>query len=261
MTQLEQNTTKITRPSILLLMTEIGRAAMEFGMFQATKSYISKRTKGDGHPVLVLPGFMVGDTSTQVLRQFLLKKGYMPHTWNLGRNYGGDEFPYLINDRVEEIYQEHQQKVSIVGWSLGGLYARIAAQSMPEKIRQVIMLGSPFMGLTEPNNVEWIYQLLNNGKKVEEVDATFLDILPKPPKVPSTAIYTKEDGIVSWKVCMEKEINNIRQNIQVRGSHCGLSFNPTVLRIIADRLKYSEKNWKKFTPKNKYVGTFLYPKN
>ena len=113
---------------------------------------------------------------------------------------------------------------------------------LAEIVRQVITLGTPFGGLAEPNNAEWIYRLINGGQKVKNVNSSFLEDLPNPTPVPTTSIYSKEDGIVPWNLCMEAVEDNIHQNIQVRGSHIGMGVNSSVLSIISDRLKLTKEN-------------------
>lgn len=249
----------IKRPSILLLATEIYRGVSELSTYYATSSYLKEKTQqGDGHPVLVLPGFMASDTSTNILRKFLQEKGYTPYPWELGRNFGHEKYWYDVIDRFLAIHKETEQPVSIIGWSLGGVFARNIARLHPDKIRQIITLGSPFAGIKKPNNASWLYRVIAN-EKVEDIEHDFLLHLPKPLTVPTTSIFTKADGIVSWKTCIEHELNETSQNIQVRGSHIGLGVNPTVLKLIANRLQYSKDNWKKFVPKSRIERTMFYP--
>lgn len=256
---MDNNLDNIMRPSLNLLLTEGGRAMSEYGWYLSLQRYLVQKKKGDGHPVLVMPGFLASDKSTAVLRNFLKEIGYQPLTWDLGTNLGEDEKVQKVGEKLGRVYEETGRKVSIIGWSLGGVYAREIAKEIPQLIRQVITLGSPFANITAPNNTAWIYNMIAKDRGVADLDPEMLTELPKPPPVPTTAIYTKEDGIVSWKVCLEREPSETRQNIQVRGSHVGLGFNPAVLSLIADRLQYSKENWVKFKPKNKYESTFLYP--
>ena len=149
--------------------------------------------------------------------------------------------------------------MSIIGWSLGGVFAREIAKRKPKLIRQIITLGSPFNGITMPNNAMWLYELLTDGRGTEDVDPDLLKELPKPAPVPTTAIYSKEDGVVPWETCLEDVEDELHQNIQVRGSHLGLGVNPAVLEIIKDRLMLSEKNWTHFVPSNKIEDKLFYP--
>ncbi|MES2797238.1 MAG: alpha/beta fold hydrolase [Bacteroidota bacterium] len=249
----------IKRPSILWLLSEPGRAILELGLTIPISNLLSKQKSGDGHPVMVLPGFMSSARSTKILRKFISNLGYDVYDWGLGRNVGKIDFMVLLLERIEEIHQKTGQQISLVGWSLGGIFARQVAKERPELIRQVITLGTPFGGLAEPNNAEWIYRLINGGQKVKNVNSSFLDDLPHPTPVPTTSIYSKEDGIVPWNLCMEAVEDTIHQNIQVRGSHIGMGVNSSVFSIISDRLKLSKENWQKFSSNGFLNRKIFYP--
>ncbi len=250
---------KKKRPSLFWLATEAGRAITELGISIPFRSLYRNEFQGDGHPVLVLPGFMASDTSTAPLRKFIDRLGYNAYGWELGRNYGRLQFLEAMMAKVDELHEEYGQKVSLIGWSLGGVYARQVAKEKSDKIRQVITLGSPFRGITRPNNATWIYNMLPGNKRIVKLDPILLEDLPLPAPLPTTAIYTKEDGIVPWEVCLEEEEDHIHQNIQVRGSHLGLGVNPSVLTIIADRLQYREENWEHFKAQNLFKDLLFYP--
>ncbi len=177
----------------------------------------------------------------------------------MGRNKAKLETLYQLLDKLEDIYDEHGQEVTIIGWSLGGVYARQIAKEKPDMVRQVITLGSPFRGISEPNNATWLYNFISNGKRVIDLDPELLIDIPKPAPVPTTAIYTKEDGVVPWEVCMEEVEDDTHQNIQVRGSHIGLGVNATVLNIIADRLMYYKEEWVHFEPHSAVEDLLFYP--
>jgi pimeloyl-ACP methyl ester carboxylesterase len=251
--------TGIVRPSKFLLFSEPGRALSELGFYFLNSPFLKRKYRGDGHPVLVLPGFLTSDSSTGILRNFLRDINYTPHGWGLGRNIGGRQFIDPLFDLVTKLFREHNEQVSLIGWSLGGVYARQIAKAFPEGVRQVITLGSPFGGIHEPNNAIWIYNRISEEGGIEEVEPELIEDLSNPPPVPTTAIYTKGDGIVSWKVCVEKEENSFIQNIQVHGSHCGLGVSVPVLHIIADRLIYDQNTWIPFEPKGKFEKMFYYP--
>lgn len=233
---------KSTKPSLFWFLTEGGRASIEYGFNIPYYLFNKHKNSGDGHPVLVFPGFMTTDYSTRPLRRFLTKCGYTAYGWELGRNYAKEEFLDELVFKVEELYLEHKKKISLVGWSLGGIYARQVAKERPHLIRQITTLGSPFKAVHKPNNAQWMYNILTNGEGVKGVDPELLADIPMAAPVPTTAIYTKQDGIVPWHVCMEEE-DDIHQNVEVQGSHIGLGVNNTVLDIIADRLQYSLENW------------------
>lgn len=236
----------IKRPSLLWSLTEATRAVFELGAFFPFKLINNIPKDGDGHPVLILPGFLATDSSTVHLRKFVSDLGYHVYGWGEGRNLANEEYINLLFDKVEVIVKKHNKPISIIGWSLGGIYARQLAKGLPDHVRQVITLGSPFKGVKQANNAKWMYDLLTRGSGRAKINEELIDDIPFPAPLPTTAIYSKEDGIVPWKLCMEEQETAIHQNLQVRGSHFGLGFNPAVLLIIADRLKYQEENWKKF---------------
>ncbi len=250
---------KTGRPSFFWLMTEPGRALTELGFSYPYNKFYRHTQVGDGHPVMILPGFLSTKQSTAVMRDFVSKLGYCVFDWGLGRNLGKVEYTEMLLDTLEELYQKKGQKISLIGWSLGGVFARHLAKEKPHLVRQVITLGSPFQDITQPNNVEWVYTLISRGKHAKHTHPELLANFSIPAPVPTTAIYSKEDGIVHWKMCMEKIEDEIHQNIQVRGSHIGLGVNRSVLAIIADRLQYKRENWSYFEPKSFVDNLLFYP--
>ncbi len=247
MVKSSQISSPIQRPSFLKYVGEHIRVWGEL-----RRSYYFRRsyqpvTKGDGHPVLVIPGFLGSDLSTGRVRRFIERLGYTPYGWDQERNLGNLDKLNTVIQKIEELHDQHQTKVSLLGWSLGGVYARQLAKAKPESVRQVITMGSPFAGINEPNNAKWLFDIINRGKEISEENKKrwMLDI-PAPAPVPTTAIYSKNDGIVPWQACMEITEDELRQNIEIEGCHFGLGHNPEVWKILEDRLQYSQKNWKKF---------------
>lgn len=249
----------VKRPSMLYWGTEVGRAIAEMGLSLPYRKFRDTEATGDGHPVLVLPGFMASDTSTGPLRSYIEKLGYESIAWDLGRNYAKVEYLDRLIEKVEEIYETRGEKLSLIGWSLGGVFARQLAKERPHMVRQIITLGSPFQGVQHANNAAWVYNLLVKRQKIKEANPDLFYDLPKPAPVPTTAVYTKEDGIVPWQLCMEKEETFFHQNIQVRGSHLGLGVNLSVLKIIANRLLLKEETWEPFEPDSVLEDWIFYP--
>jgi hypothetical protein len=232
-------------PSRLLFALEL-RAIPELGGFLACLPLLSSLTaRGDGHPVLVLPGLVTSDNSTIALRGFLKSKGYDAHGWKLGRNYGplpGIERRLIA--RVEELYETTGRKVSLIGWSLGGIYARQLAKMLPDKVRGVITLGSPFNGDPRSTNAWRLYEF-TSGHKVNDRERHMGGAISESPTVPTTAIYSRSDGICAWQTCVENELPHT-ESIEVEGSHCGLGHHPTAIFAICDRLTQPEGEWKPF---------------
>lgn len=249
----------IPAPSKLLALTELPRALTELGSLPWFAPLLLTAPRGDGHPVLVLPGFVTTDISTALLRRYLETLGYMPYAWKLGRNLGakaiGRQGEKLV-DRLDAIHAETGRKVSIIGWSLGGVMARQLARRRPDKVRQVISLGSPFTGDPRATNVLPAYEALT-GQRIrdEDTQVQLRESRQKPP-VPSTAIYTKSDGVVAWENCCEPE-DAMTDNIEVYGSHCGLGVNASVLYAVADRLAQPDGTWTPFTRKG--LRSLMYP--
>jgi pimeloyl-ACP methyl ester carboxylesterase len=238
----------IRAPSALLALTELPRALAEFGSLGLAAPILATAPRGDGHPVLVLPGFVTSDMSTTILRKFLSGLGYEAHAWELGPNLGpkaiGQEGEKLVA-RLKAVHELTGKKVSIVGWSLGGVMARQLSRRAPDAVRQVITLGSPFTGSPRATNAWRAYQILT-GHHVDSEDArSQMRESEAPPPVPSTSIFTREDGVVAWQNCIEPR-DAQTDNIQVHGSHCGLGVNPAVLYAIADRLAQADGDWHPF---------------
>jgi hypothetical protein len=237
-----------------------GRSLFEYGAFLFSLSFLHLVERGDGHPVLVLPPFGVGDTYTQPLRWFLSQLGYDVHGWNLGRNLGMtaatlDRLP----QRLLDISDRAGEQASLVGWSAGGILARELARDHTGAVRSVITLGAPFRirhGDRHRTNASQLYRL------VEHLQA------PPTPRmlrdeaergrvpVPVTSIYTRSDGVAEWSMCLE-EHGPERENIEVVGSHIGLGHNPAVAYAVADRLAQPPGAWQPFDPP--VVLRHLYP--
>ena len=181
------------KPSRMLFLLE-GRAVYDAAamlpMF-ALKRYLPQ---GDDHPVLVLPGFLASSRTTKTLRKFIADLGYRAHRWNLGYNMGYSmRLHYGMRDRVTELVNRYDAKISLVGWSLGGVYARELAREMPDIVRQVITLGSPFRGHPGSSNIEGIFNLFSETP-YDRIPGGFLQNMAEPPPVPTSALYTRGDG-------------------------------------------------------------------
>ncbi len=242
----------LSRPPLPFAFLEAGRALGEMALLPAAELPLRWAPDGDGHSVVVCPGFLTSDTATSLLRRFIRSKGYNVFGWNLGRNLGpgatGGNID-LLADWVISVYRQSRRKVSLVGWSLGGVMARELAKQMPDHIRQVITLGSPITGDVEASTISWIYNQVAGPVEMNIEMQKLIENLRHPPEgLPSTSIFTKTDGIVSWRGCLEPEAGHT-DNIEVLASHCGLGVNPFVFFAIADRLALPENDWSPFDRK------------
>lgn len=253
---------ELSPPPFPLQFLEAGRALSEMAMLPAARGLLDSAPVGDGHPVVVCPGFLTSDRSTGLLRSFIRSKGYAVYGWTLGRNMGpgtaGENGQYLA-DWVIDVYRQHRRKVSLVGWSLGGVLARELAKRLPDQVRQVITLGSPLSGQPDASSIAWIYRRVGNPPvDSPETEKLLKDLWLPPEHVPSTAIFTKTDGIVAWRGCLEPKRPHT-DNIEVYASHCGLGVNPFVFFAIADRLALTESGWRPFDRKANRWRALAYP--
>lgn len=235
---------RISPPSMLWLLLE-GRAAGELVTTLALRPLLQRCIHGDGHPVLLLPGFLASDFSTKPLRRFLRDLGYWAHRWNCGRNLGlvGD-LELRMTERLEEVFRRHERRVSLLGWSLGGVYARVLANRHPEMVRSVITLGSPFAADTKANNSWRLYEWITD-ERLDDITPERLAEVRRTPPVPTTSIFSRTDGIAAWRSALQREEAQA-ESIEVPGSHLGLGFNPLALYAIADRLSQTEGDWRPF---------------
>jgi pimeloyl-ACP methyl ester carboxylesterase len=234
----------LTAPSLWLLMLE-ARAPWEAMSLMAVSPWLSQLPTGDGHPVLVLPGLGASDFSTKALRRFLDQQGYSAQPWEQGVNLGPRSGVLDgCRERIQSLSAQHGgAPVSLIGWSLGGIYAREMAKEIPKKVRCVITLGAPFTGHPKATNAWRFYQMVS-GHYSQDDD--LLAEVRKPPPVPTTSIYSKTDGIVAWPCSINPARHAHTENIEVHASHLGIGMNPLAMYAIADRLRQDPEKWKRF---------------
>lgn len=236
-------------PPIWLTGFEGGRFAIEAAALQASRNYLLENAEVDAHPVLVFPGLFASDRTTVVLRRFLTEAGYPCSGWERGTNLGptrDEDLEQAIEELIDRLYQSNgRQKLSLIGWSLGGLYARMAAHMAPDKVRQVITLGSPVNGNPEFTNAWRLYEWVSGMEVDASENLEKLALVQKPLPVPSTSIYSKTDSIVAWQISLAAD-GPQQQNVHVAASHIGMAFNPLVFDVILDRLAQAEGRWQPF---------------
>ena len=227
------------------LMLMEARAPWELAALLAVTPWLSRMPAGDGHPVIVFPGLGAADTSTLAVRQFLSRQGYTAYPWGQGFNLGPR--PGVLEGcraLIEQIHARHREKVSLIGWSLGGIYAREMAKERPELARCVITLGTPFTGHPRATNAWRFYEMVS-GQRPHD-DELLLAEVRRPPPVPTTSIYSKTDGVVAWQCSINPPQHAHTENIEVHASHLGMGMNPMALYAIADRLRQDPAHWKRF---------------
>jgi len=234
------------------------RGILEFNASLLLAPLLMRAPRGDGHPVLALPGFLASDLSMAPLRRYLAELGYDAQAWRMGRNIGGvTKMRAVLRTRLAEIYTASGRKVSVVGWSLGGVYARDLALQAPDMVRSVITLASPFANDVRATNATRLYEALS-GERVgdnPELEQAIAGDLP----VPVTSIYSRTDGIVNWRTCLLRP-SDTAENIEVHlASHVGIGVNPAALWAIADRLAQGEGQFSPFDRSGPFAIAYAPP--
>jgi pimeloyl-ACP methyl ester carboxylesterase len=232
-------------PTLPLYLTEPGRAVADYGLYLAARPLLPRLPRGDGHSVLVLPGLLADDVSTHALRTVLRKLGYDVHGWGLGRNIGPTATCVNgIRTLMERLTDSSGKPVTVIGWSLGGIFARDVARQTPESVRQVVTLGSPFRlarhSQSRATKVFDRFSHLHVEHRTLPLESENVPLL-----VPATSIYSHFDGIVHWQTCLNTPGERC-ENIAVMASHLGLGHHPAAIWAVADRLAQPEGTWKPF---------------
>jgi pimeloyl-ACP methyl ester carboxylesterase len=245
--RISADTDGASAPPSWLFVTDPARAMAEFGLLIGALPLRRLLPVGDGQPVLVLPGLLADDDSTWALRRILRDLGYRVHGWRLGRNLGPTAATVTgLQNRLIDLRSRYSSAVSVIGWSLGGIYARILARDTPAAVRQVITLGSP---------IRLAHERQSRARRAYDRYA-HLHVLPRELPlesgagalpVPATSIYSRYDGFVAWQACLDMPSARA-ENIAVVGSHLGFGYNPAVMWAVADRLAQPLGEWAPFRP-------------
>src|ERR1700688_5115358 len=252
-------TERLRPPGLGLLLAEV-RGIFEFNTSLLLSPLLMRAPRGDGHPVLTLPGFLASDLSMAPMRRYLRELGYDTYAWKMGRNIGGfSRMRAALRDRLAEIHASTGRKISIVGWSLGGIYARDLALQAPDLVRCVVTLGSPFANDVRATNATRLYEALS-GEAVEDGSELRKAIAGDLP-VPATSIYSRTDGIVNWRTCLLRP-SDTAETIEVHlASHVGFGVNPAALWAVADRLAQGEGQFRQFDPSGPFAIAYAPPEN
>ncbi len=208
----------------------------------------------------MFPGLSASDASTIPLRRYIGSLGYETQGWSQGFNFGPRAGVLESAKRqVQQACDASGRKVSLLGWSLGGVYARELAKEMPECVRCVITLGTPFAGPPKSTNAWRIYEL-TSGRNIDREAEQYN--LPQAPPVPTTSIWSRSDGIVAWQGSFQQPAghNPHTENIEVVASHIGIGMNPSAWWAVADRLAQPEGGWAPFNRTGMFgLKELLYP--
>jgi pimeloyl-ACP methyl ester carboxylesterase len=244
-------------PGLGLLLAEM-RGIFELNASLIMSPFLLRAPRGDGHPVLALPGFLASDLSMAPLRRYLTELGYDAHAWQMGRNFGGLlKMRAALRERLAAIHATTGRKVSLIGWSLGGVYARDLALHAPELVRYVMTLGSPFANDVRATNATKLYEALSGETVGDEPE--FLEAIAGDLPMPATSIYSRADGVVNWRTCLLRP-SATAENIEVYlASHVGLGVNPAVLWAVADRLSQHEGQFSQFDRSGPFAIAYAPP--
>lgn len=244
-----KNNFATSTPSPSLTLMEPFRAAMEFAVQQFTTP--SRAAPGDGHPVVIFPGLGADGSSVSILRARCRELGYEAFDWGQGFNTGPrgelDAWFDALANQISGQLARHAKPATLIGWSLGGLYARELGKLLAPKLRQVITIATPFNGSADDHNASGLSSLF--GGNTANIDPVWIERLRTPPPVRTTSIYSRSDGVIAWETCRHDKGSSLVQDIEVDGSHMGMGWNQEVLNVVADRLGQQAGPWRP------YVGT------
>ncbi len=190
--------------------------------------------RGDQGPILVAPGFGSDDSWTASLRRFLATLGHDVRGWGLGRNHGriSELVPALV-EQTACFAEVTGRPVRLIGWSLGGYLVREVARDRPDLVKQVITLGAPVVG--GPKYTASAAMYVSKGYDLDEIEARVAERESDPIRAPIDAIYSRSDGVVAWRACIDRRSPDVRHH-EVRSSHLGLVASPAVFRLVAELL-------------------------
>lgn len=236
-------------PAVGLAIAELPRALFELLCLLPGHLFLKRAPRGDGHPVITLPGYRSDDTAMLAMRRYLARWGYKPYPWGLGTNLGIGyqriDYEKRMLEKLENVVEKHGEPATLIGWSQGGVIAREVTKQRPDLVRQVIVLGSPLADAPEATTVFRIFQRTSAEEITNELMSMMREVASPLPHVRCICIYSNSDGIVAADIAQDLVSPNV-ENIRVTSSHLGMVVNPMVLFIIADRLSQTEDDWKPF---------------
>lgn len=258
-----KETEEITPPTRLALLAEtrtaIDAARMLAPLLGAQFSRPAARTE---RHIVVVPGFGSDDRYTAPMRHYLNRRGHRAEGWGLGRNMAGLDLPhtqddvhprwqferrntyrgeagvpYLCDRFIDALIERHGEAgmpLTLVGWSLGGYIAREAARDLPDIVERVVTMGSPTIGGPKYTAAAPVFR--QRGMDLDWIEAEIAARERAPIVQPITAIYSKSDGVVSWRAALDHHSPNVT-HIEVNAAHLGMGFNPTIWRHVVEALE------------------------
>lgn len=243
---------KYQKPTKYHLLTEGVRTLQDVQNYAIWRNILLARPKlsEKTKPIIVVPGFLADDDSTLVIRGALKHLGANVQGWGLGTNFGVRV--HLINGLAKlilKVSDESNQKVTLIGHSLGGVFSKELAKMFPAHVEKVISLGSPLFDKDgESSSISEIYRMFNPNKineKLLPIEHRFEENFEQLPECSMTSIYSKADGIVHWEASLLPK-GKLTQNIEVDCSHCGMASAPAVIYLLTCLVEHSSTE--KFTP-------------
>lgn len=225
-------------PALSNLMAELPRAAFGVGRLVQDWRALAGDRRGDGRPVMLLPGLANSDRSNIVLHRHLARLGYRVEGWGLGRNTGpraaGPQAERVM-ERVADFAARAGEPVTLVGVSLGGILARLTAHRRPDLVAGVITVSSPFAGPPTATRVWRVFELLSGQKITDPALRAQLDEAAGPLPVPSAALWSPTDGLVNGAICRPPQEEGCRV-VRIDSGHIGVQLRPATLAAVAGLL-------------------------
>lgn len=224
-------TFRLRPPNSSLSLLE-ARAPLECASLLATLPGLMTLPRGDGRDVVVIPGFGANDASTWPLRAFLNALGYKAQASELGYIDDPEAAGQELLQRL--LSSQSGRKYTLIGWSLGGVVARVVANEQPGLVQEIITLGTPVEGGPKYTRVGDVYAQLK-GIDLNACEEHVHQVNQQGIQAPITVIYSRSDAVVAWRAAIDRYSPHAR-HLQVESSHIGLGVNPLVYRLIAKTL-------------------------